>query len=117
MLLQYKALGSQKAKGIKVDFRHCDLKTKPSEGCLLESELVTHPAPLKTNHILAFISVTSCHVFVLSGASASGTVAGEDILVSVALLFLRVVQINMILCMSTCIKVLLEFLTAAYVIF
>lgn len=49
--------------------------------------------------------------------AASGTVAGEDILVSVALLSLKVVQIHMILCMNTCIKLLVEFLRAAYVIF
>lgn len=114
MPLEYKALWSQKAKGIKVDFRHCDLKTKHFECCLLESELVLSLTPFKTKHILAFISVTggllaeTCPVLYHMSA-ASGTVAGEDILVSVALLSLKVVQINMILCMNTCIKLLVEF--------
>lgn len=81
--------------------------------------------PLKTKHILAFISVTGGLLVVASSfcpvlhnmLAASGTVAGEDILVSVALLSPKVVQINMILCMNTCIKLLVELLTAAYVIF
>lgn len=81
--------------------------------------------PFKTNYILAFISVTGGLLTVASSfcpvlhhmSAASGTVAGEDILVSVALLSLKVVQINMILCMNTCIKLLVEFLTAACVIF
>lgn len=79
--------------------------------------------PFKTKHILAFISVTGGLLAVASSfwpvlhimSAASGTVAGEDILVFVALLSLKVVQINMILCMNTCIKLLVE--TAAYVIF
>lgn len=48
----------------------------------------------------------------------AGTIAADDIHTSVALLFLRVVHVNTILCMNTYVNQLqVEFLTAAYVIF
>lgn len=62
------------------------------------------------------------HIFVFlvqpNVSGPTGTIAADGVNASVALLFLRVVQVNAILCMNTCIYQLqVEFLTAAYVIF
>lgn len=111
MFLEYKALWSQKAKGIKVDFSSCDLKTKHFEYCLFHSEPVIHLTLLKLRPFYVFfcffsvavglLVVTSVFLVQQNVSGPTGMLSGEDDHASVAVLLPRVVKINVSLCKKT----------------